>query len=549
MSEFGVSRLRTFRADAKACSLHRQRNAAMNIKEKWQALLRCPREMWLMLLFKLLTSYGYFAVSAVLVLYLSAEHGYSDRGAATLYGVWGFAISGVGVFTGPLIDKLGIRKSVVLGALVSCVGMFGLAFAFTRSTMLIALLGVIPFGVSLALAVLDVGGKRYSYAGNTTLVFSLLYSAMNVGASIAGISLDILRSALGSSTGGRFNSHGFSASAERLLIMSAACTTCFAGLLAALTIREVDVSREGSVRPRLDLVAASTFEDDEFDVEEGTPPAQKPLWRRVLSAPVDLLRWYYNTALKSRLFWQVVAFTTALMFVRQVFRQMDATLPKWTLRVLGPDAPIGRLYSINPTLIVLLTPLSSMLVDRWDIYNVIMAGSLVSALSVFMLAGKVTLLAEIVALCAFTVGEAIYSAQATTFIMTLAPDGREGTYAQISNALVFMSKVPVGLLSGELMERYCPAPVGDSYEKERRCSKVWLVIAFVALGTPILLLLLKRFIYSADVQHYISTQTHQVKSGTIVYSDNDADDDADFTVVDDNDSAPMSPQKVKQSKD
>jgi len=504
----------------------------MTCSERILALRRSPREMWLMLLFKLMTSFGYFALASVFVLLLSQEHGYSDRAAALLYGFWGFLTSASGVVTGPLIDRIGIRRSIVFGALLSCVGMFGVALSFDRTTLLLSALVVLPPGLSLGLPVIDIGGKRYSYAGNRTVVFALLYSFMNIGAAIAGVSFDGLRAALDAPHGGRLHVRGYSASAERLLVLGGACATCLAGLLAALTLRDVEMTREGDVRERHAperLDDAGSLDTDALVEPEALAAAERGccsrlgdcLWR----APLAKARWYYRSTIKRRVFWQLIVFTTSMLFVRQIFRQLDTTLPKWTLRVLGADAPVGSLYSVNPTLIVVLAPLAAAVFGRKDIYWVIVGGSAISALSIFILAGKASLFGVVLALVAFTVGEAIYSPQVTTFVLALAPEGREGTYTSLASAPLFTSKILVGFMSGELLQRHCPAPVAaDDADAARSCAVVWVVIAGVALITPVLLVALRCFIYTDDVRFHISARTREIKLDGVTES-------GDFTLL------------------
>ena len=58
-----------------------------------------------------------------------------------------------------------------------------------------------------------------------------------------------------------------------------------------------------------------------------------------------------------------------------------------------------------------------------------------------------------------------------------------GTYMALSSAPLFLAKLPVGFLSGYLLERYCPE------EGERHSQTMWLIIGLLTATSPILLTL------------------------------------------------------------
>lgn len=51
----------------------------------------------------------------------------------------------------------------------------------------------------------------------------------------------------------------------------------------------------------------------------------------------------------------------------------------------------------------------------------------------------------------------------------------------LSSAPLFLAKLPVGFLSGYLLERYCPE------EGERRSQTMWLIFGLLTATSPILL--------------------------------------------------------------
>ena len=59
----------------------------------------------------------------------------------------------------------------------------------------------------------------------------------------------------------------------------------------------------------------------------------------------------------SKTFWRFCLLSLFLVNLRAIFRHLDATLPTYLMRSFGPSYPKGLIYSINPFIIILLTPI------------------------------------------------------------------------------------------------------------------------------------------------------------------------------------------------
>ena len=46
--------------------------------------------------------------------------------------------------------------------------------------------------------------------------------------------------------------------------------------------------------------------------------------------------------------WKFVVMALITVNLKQIFRHVDATLPKYLIRAYGCDAPVGGIYGINP---------------------------------------------------------------------------------------------------------------------------------------------------------------------------------------------------------
>ena len=120
-------------------------------RKQFIELRKVDRELWLIYLLKLLESYAYFSSALNLTLYLSEAFNYDDLQAGILYSAWG-AITGVSaMICGPLIDRMGIRVSLLVGGALSASGRILFAAAHNRFFALIGLLVLQPLGIGLGI--------------------------------------------------------------------------------------------------------------------------------------------------------------------------------------------------------------------------------------------------------------------------------------------------------------------------------------------------------------------------------------------------------------
>jgi len=76
----------------------------------------------------------------------------------------------------------------------------------------------------------------------------------------------------------------------------------------------------------------------------------------------------------SATFWRYAVLTLFLINLQTIFGHMDATLPTYLMRCFGPKYPKGMIYSINPFMIIWLTPIVSALTSQYAHYDMIKYG-------------------------------------------------------------------------------------------------------------------------------------------------------------------------------
>ena len=141
-------------------------------------------------------------------------------------------------------------------------------------------------------------------------------------------------------------------------------------------------------------------------------PEQKDMtsvWRDLLSSPT---------------FWRFSVLTLFLINLNTIFRHLDATLPTYLIRCFGPNYPKGIIYSINPFIIMWLTPVIAALTTTSPHYDMIKYGGYVSAISPFFPAMATETWAVVMFVVFLSIGEAIWSPRVYDYTMSIAPEVR-----------------------------------------------------------------------------------------------------------------------------
>lgn len=232
-----------------------------------------------------------------------------------------------------------------------------------------------------------------------------------------------------------------------------------------------------------------------------TTPESAPLGQRILSV--------MRSVLKEPTFWAYLLFITVLVLVRAIFVHAHSTWPTYMLREFGKDVPQAAIWSINPLLIIFLTPVIGGITSRFSAWSVIMVGSFITAFSVLCMVvpGPFVAISETLvhvdgwqhawaAPLAFVVilsiGEALWSPRLYEYVAFMAPEGREASYMGLTQLPMFAAKPLVGLMSGLLLTEYVPETGA------RQSDVLWLIIFATTLAGPVVALLFSGFIRGAE---------------------------------------------------
>jgi MFS family permease len=220
---------------------------------------------------------------------------------------------------------------------------------------------------------------------------------------------------------------------------------------------------------------------------------------------------------------------------------MHLLMPKFWERVIGPDAYIGLLTSINPFLVIIGLILLIPILNKFSVYKMLTYGAIVSGFSLFILAippvmssdwaswwpwlhenlatiAGFTYIMSIVCLVVLTIGEVIWSPRLVEYTAAIAPEGQEGSYLGFSMVPYFVAKTFVSAASGFMLARWCDKPPDDQPLLVRETVEtaiannefvywdspwaMWFILAVPAVGGPLIALLLKNwFTKGAHFKH------------------------------------------------
>jgi MFS family permease len=461
--------------------------------------------LWLVFGLKLVAILAYGIMNSTLVLWLSADLGYSDTHAGSLIAAWSSMLSLCTVLVGSFTDAVGLRRALLLGFGICGVARAVMTFAPTGSIALPFGLLPLAFGEALLTPVMVVAVKRYTTPRQRSMAFSIFYVAMNLGFAGAGWVFDGVRGALGEHGAYTVPLLELSLSTYRTLFLLSTLTTLTGLLVLGLGLRGPNRDKGGLPRTTLsEGPPLCALVDTVRDVLRETGRIFAGLWRQPA-------------------FYRFLAFLTLVVGVRLIFYHMFYTFPKYAIRELGPGAPIGQLFGVlNSTLIILLVPLVGVLTQRASAYRMVTLGSLIAASSVFFIAlppeiytplaqgpfgrlighswlgleGAVHPLYVGIVLFVFflSLGEALWSPRLYEYTAAIAPEGQEGSYMALSVLPFFIAKFFVGMLSGFLLATYCPET------GPRDCREMWLIIGAMGLITPIGLVTFRRFLETSQAR-------------------------------------------------
>jgi len=357
-----------------------------------------------------------------------------------VYGVLGLLSTTYGFLLGPLVDKSGVRKALVVATLLSAASRYALAFTSSASKSVVLFLLFLPLASANALCipVLTIGIRRCTHRLNRGVAFGLFYTSMNLAAVIAESLNDSL--------------------SPRGTVLAGAVSSTFSVCIAALLREGVRVADSAEPSLPSDLSPASAWEEEaDAPLKQKQPPPPPP--------PPS-----YAELLRSRRLRQYLCVCLLLINLRTVSRHLEATLKPFLLRAFGCSTKAGAIQAINPAMVILLVPLVAAATTRERHFDMIRHGAWLSSLAPLWLVVTQSLAGAGLFVATTTLGESFWSPRWYDYSMQAAPEGREGMFSALAGAPLFFAAFPTGLESDALLKRFCPSDKGLTPDR-RDCAE------------------------------------------------------------------------------
>jgi dipeptide/tripeptide permease len=376
---------------------------------------RFPGTFWIANSVELFERAAYYGTFIALALYLTDVVGFTDVEAGWIGALFSSLIYFLPFVTGALADRMGFRPSLLL------------AFALLAAGY--AVLGLMPqkLPVLLALPLIVVGGAfvkpiisgtvaKCSDAMNRARAFSLFYMVVNIGAFSGKAVAKPVRTILG---------------LEYVPLYSAG-----AALIALLVVAVLYWPKRDDSRPR---------------------SASESLKGLV-------------TVLGNFRFLSLILITAGFWVIQG---QLYASMPKYVIRLLGPEASPEWYSNVNSAVVILLVIPITQLVRRMSAtasiglamamvpFSALLmaaAGIMPTPVHLLGLAVHPLTLMMIVGIGVMSVAECFLSPKYLEYASKQAPPGQEGLYMGYSHMNTFFAWLLGFIASGYLLDAFCPDP-------------------------------------------------------------------------------------------
>ena len=158
------------------------------------SLNELPREVWVVLLIDFLNSYRSFGFRAVQYQYLTNEFALTDVEAGSYLGMQAWLLVIFGMVGAMMVDACGVRQTALCALSVAAVSRGMLTFCTEKSTMLVSLLALAPFGEAvLSTGIYTVALKKLTTPATRSFAFGVQYGIFNLAGACADLAADGLR--------------------------------------------------------------------------------------------------------------------------------------------------------------------------------------------------------------------------------------------------------------------------------------------------------------------------------------------------------------------
>lgn len=380
-----------------------------------------PREFWVANMIELFERAAFYGMFIVLAVYLTREVGFTDVETGWVTGLFASLLYMAPTFSGALSDKMGFRQALILAFALLSSGYLLLGLWPTKVIAIMAL-SLIMLGGSFVKPIISGTAAKASDEKNRARAYSIFYMLVNIGAFLGKTIAKPLRVELG----------------LRYINFYAAGMAFLALIVVYLLYKDIDTTGKG---------------------------------KSLKETITGLVR-----VLKNVRFMALILIVAGFWAIQH---QLYATMPKYTLRLVGEHASPEWLANINPLVVVLLVvpitnlvrkispvssigiglliiPFSALTISLSPILTKFAGGNHVHILGTFFL-HPITV-ALILGIALQGLAETFLSPRFLEYASRQAPKGEEGLYLGYSHLTTFFANLFAFVSSGYLLDKYCPDP-------------------------------------------------------------------------------------------
>ena len=409
-----------------------------------------------------------------------------------------------------LVDSFGVRLTALCALTVAAVSRGMLTFARSRQTMLIALLGLSPFGEAvLSTGIYTVALKKLTTPETRSFAFGVQYGIFNFAGALSDIAADFLRQQdfklpswmpheiLGGQYWSGLRMHVFVTWLAVLGAIAVAVPLLHDSVVIPLNTPVSPFAYASRANGTAPSSPPMLTKEEMVELRDNATPKQRqrgyviapiprgkpkppppsmapsPIFGRAnlealqkATNPVSWLaaaggasqRVIANTRAlcELRAFWRALWLSLCLLFLSKQWGDMDQLLPPFLERHYGVGSPIYTIHSINMWVCMLGPTIAAALTSHLDAFMVMLPGLWCQALSPIWLAYDPSPRAAIFWVFFLSLGEVVWSPRQSAWVANLAPDGREGIFLALLSLKNLITALPSTALNGWLNAAFQP---------------------------------------------------------------------------------------------
>src|SRR3990172_4290539 len=398
-------------------------NPVKELAQTVRDLKGAPRVFWIMNYTYMLDGMAYFGMLTLLTIFLHQNLGLADSKAHLIVSVYTGLVTAFMLSFGPVADRIGIKKALTAALLLQIVGRFLLPSMDMLFDGIIAVI-LVCLGLAIASAgngflqpALYAGIKQFSDKKTSSMGYGLLYAMMNLGIVIIGLLSSPIRAGF---KVGSFSFSGFGVNGVFWL--------CIVLTGVNLLLLQMTMTKKA--------------ESQRIPVNEIHEQKKKKSF---------ILEWFSEGPVSDRRF---MFFIFILLPVNTLFAHQWLTMPEYVTRAFSQGVADRMEWIVNitnPLIIVLGVPIITALTRRVNVYTMMIAGSLVSALPTFLLSIAPNFWLLMSYMILFSLGEAMWQPRFLEYAAEMAPPGKTGAYIALANVPWFIAKMTTGFYSRFVM--------------------------------------------------------------------------------------------------